>query len=45
MDLVVHFSAQDTGIATGDTEAIMKGETNDGHAIQGCDSIKIVGKK
>jgi hypothetical protein len=44
LDLVLHFETQETGIQPGDTEACLVGETFDGQAIQGCDSIKTVGK-
>ena len=44
MDLVSHYRTQDTGIAKGDTEACLTGETTGGGAIWGCDDIKTVGK-
>jgi hypothetical protein len=44
LDLVLHFDTQETGIESGDTEACLVGVTFDGQAIQGCDSIKTVGK-
>jgi hypothetical protein len=43
LDLVLHFNTQDTGIVCGDTEAGLTGETFDGQAIEGFDSIKTVG--
>ena len=43
-DLVSHYRTQDTGIAKGDTEACLTGETTGGVAISGCDAIKTVGK-
>ncbi len=43
-DLVSHYRTQDTGIAKGDTEACLTGETAGGVAILGCDAIKTVGK-
>jgi hypothetical protein len=41
-DLVLHFRSQDTGIAHGDTLAILTGETFDGLEIEGADAIKTV---
>ena len=43
-DLVSHYRTQDTGIAKGDTEACLTGETTGGVAIWSCDAIKTVGK-
>ncbi|MCH8921271.1 MAG: hypothetical protein IIA23_11300 [Chloroflexi bacterium] len=43
-DLVSHYRTQDTGIATGDTEACLTGETTGDVAIWGCDDIRTVGK-
>lgn len=42
-DLVLHFPTGDTGFQDGDTEAKLVGETNDGTAAAGTDSITIVG--
>jgi hypothetical protein len=39
MDLLLHFDTQDTGIACGDTEATLTGETFSGDAIAGTDTI------
>jgi hypothetical protein len=44
-DLVLHFNTQDTGIACGDTEATLTGQTLNGVQITGTDSIKTVGCK
>ena len=44
MDLISHYRTQDTGIAKGDTEACLTGETTGGVAIWGCDDIRTVGK-
>ena len=43
LDLVLHFGTQESGIQCGDTEASLAGETFDGQAIQGSDSIVTVG--
>lgn len=43
MDLVAHFRTQETGIECGDTEATMTGETWEGAAFEGMDSIRTVG--
>jgi len=43
LDLLLHFRTQETGIACGDTEAHLTGETFFGQAINGSDSIKTVG--
>lgn len=42
MDMVLHFNTPDTGIACGDTEATLTGETFDGQAITGTDTIVTV---
>jgi hypothetical protein len=42
LDLVLHFRTQDTGIAPGDTEACLIGQTYDGVPIMGCDSVRTV---
>jgi hypothetical protein len=42
LDLVLHFRTQDTGIAPGDTEACVTGQTYDGVPIEGCDSVRTV---
>jgi sugar lactone lactonase YvrE len=43
LDLVLHFRTQETGIQCGDTSASLTGETFDGQAIQGSDSLVTVG--
>lgn len=43
-DLVSHYRIPDTGIAQGDTQACVTGETFDGPFPVSCDSISTVGK-
>ena len=45
MDLVLHFRTQETGIACGDTEVTLTGETYGGQTITGTDTIRTVGCK
>ena len=45
LDLLLHFRTQDTGIACGDTEAELNGQTYDGVYITGTDSVKTSGCK
>lgn len=41
-DLVLHFNRQDTGIACGDTEAALTGQTFSGQAVTGSDTLRAV---
>lgn len=43
LDLMLHFRTQETGIACGDTDASLTGETFDGQFIEGVDSVNTVG--
>jgi|GEM_PF-1873093 len=45
IDMILHFRTQETGLVCENTEAILTGETLDGQAIEGSDSIKTVGCK
>ena len=42
-DMVFHFNTQDTGIACGDTEAKLSGETFGGDAFTGTHSVETAG--
>ena len=44
-DMVFHFSTQETGIACGDTDATLTGETFGGDSITGIDTVKTAGCK
>jgi hypothetical protein len=42
LDLLLHFRTLDTGIAPGDTEACLMGQTYDGIPLIGCDSVSTI---
>jgi hypothetical protein len=44
-DVILQFDMQSTGIACGDTSALLAGKTSSGGAIKGADSIRTIGCK
>jgi hypothetical protein len=45
IDLILHFRTQDAGIAAGDTEAVLTGETLEGRRIEGSDRVRVLERK
>jgi hypothetical protein len=45
LDLMLHFRTRETGIAPGDNEACLVGETYDGVPLMACDSVRTVPPK
>jgi hypothetical protein len=42
LDLLLHFRTQETGIAPGDIEACVRGQTYDGIPFEACDEVRTV---
>ena len=42
LDLICHFNTQETGLSVDDIEAILRGQTLDGVAIEGSDTVRVV---
>jgi YVTN family beta-propeller protein len=42
LDMVLHFRTQDLTLQPGDTEACLSGQTTNGQAFTGCDSVHII---
>jgi hypothetical protein len=45
IDLILHFRTRDAGIAAGDAEAVLTGETREGRRIEGSDSVRVLERK
>jgi hypothetical protein len=43
-DLVTHYRQKETGLASGDTDACITGETLSGTPIEGCDAVNVLGR-
>jgi hypothetical protein len=43
-DLVVLFEVEETGVALGDTEVCVTGESGEGVSLAECDSVEVVGR-
>jgi hypothetical protein len=43
LDLLLHFETQQTGIDSADTQVCLTGQTFDGQAIAGCNTVRVKG--
>jgi hypothetical protein len=45
LDLLAHYQTEETGIAYGDTEACITGETLDSTPFEGCNTVEVLAPK